>query len=215
MPMFKTTIITLVAGLALVGCAFDEEGPGTETGESLYERLGTRETLVIGPSSLVGISAYDQNGETLPCVQPSIVGGIAVLRSTNSGLLLVEDLEIELTDVIVEAGVIHSEEIHLTDLRLQLGTQIAIETDWIDGKAGGAGKADLLMDWAVQTDKGEILPLATQRARGTEFVVKVSLDETTDVVTVEVTASIEGRIGSFANRIELSDFSMHIVGDTL
>lgn len=213
--MFKTPIAIVVAALTLTGCAFDE-GVDPVGDETLYSRLGTRETLVLEPTSLVGVVASDNEGNPLPCMQPSVESGTAVLRSTKSGLLLVEDLEIELSDVVIPPGVIHSEDIHLTNIRLQLGTQIALEPDWTAGgglSVEGAGTADLLFDWSVLSDSGAVYPLATQRLRDAEFLVEVGLHPDGSV-TAFVTTSIDGRIGSFANRIQLSDFSLAVSAST-
>lgn len=213
--MFKTPIAIVVAALTLTGCAFDE-GDEPVGEESLYARLGTRAMLVLEPTSLVGVVATDTNGNYLPCMQPTVTNGTAVLRSTKNGLLLVEDLEIELSDLTIPPGVVHSESIQLTNIRLQLGTQIALEPDWAAGgglHAGGSGTADLLLDWSVRSDSDQVYPLATQRLRDAEFLVEVGL-QPDGSVTAYVATSIEGRIGSFANRIQLSDFSMAVNATT-
>lgn len=213
--MFKTPIAIVVAALTLTGCAFDE---GTEAvgEESLYARLGTRATLVLEPTSLVGVVATDTDGNYLPCMQPTVTDGTAVLRSTKSGLLLVEDLEISLSDIVIPPGVVHSESIELTNVRLHLGTQIALEPDWSTGNglhAGGTGTADLLLDWSVRSESGHVYQLATQRLRDAEFLVEAGL-QPDGSITAYVATSIEGRIGSFANRIQLSDFSMAVNAST-
>jgi hypothetical protein len=206
---FLAAIATVAATLA-VGCTYDQGYDEVPT-DSLYARLGTREALVLEPTSLVGVAAYDDDGNPLPCVQPTVTGGDAMLRSTKTGLLLVEALEIQLTDVTIQPGVLHSESVQLTDIDLRLGTQIVIEAEWSeDGlHAEGVGRADLLMDWAVLSDQGEVLPLATQKLRQVEFTVRADLDELGDI-HVQVFGEVEGRIGGFANRIELSDFSMAV-----
>jgi hypothetical protein len=211
--MFRTQIAVVVAAVLLTGCSFDEGSTYVEEPASLYSRLGVRENLVLEPTSLVGVAAIDNDGNALPCLQPSVVGGTVILRATNSGLLLVEKLEIELSDVTIQAGVIYGEPIHLTDMRFQLGTQIAIESEWNPTRVDGAGVADLLLDWAVLDDSGQVYPLATQRIRDAEFMVSVGLDEF-DNVTASVTTAIAGHIGSFANRIELADFSMAVTAIT-
>ncbi len=211
--MFRTQIAVVVAAVLLTGCSFDEGSIPVGEEASLYSRLGVRENLVLEPTSLVGVAAVDADGNPLPCLQPDVVGGSAILRATSSGLLLVEKLEIELSDVTVDAGVVHSEPIHLTDMRFQLGTQIAIDPEWRPSRVDGAGVADLLLDWAVLDDSGQVYPLATQRIRDAEFMVAVGLDDQGNV-TASVTTAIEGHIGSFANRIELADFSMAVTAVT-
>lgn len=212
--MLKHTLIAAIAALTVTGCTYDQGYDEVPT-DSLYARLGTREALVLEPTSLVGVAAYDDDGNSLPCLQPTVSGGDAMLRSTKTGLLLVEALEIDLTDVKIEPGVLHSEPVQLTDIDLRLGTQIVIEAEWSDDgtHAEGVGHADLLMDWAVLSDEGEVLPLATQKLRDVEFAVRADLDEQGDI-HVQVFSQVEGKIGGFANRIELSDFSMAVTAVT-
>ncbi|HUH01118.1 MAG TPA: hypothetical protein VML75_03925 [Kofleriaceae bacterium] len=211
--MHKHTLIAALVSIAATlapGCTYDEGYDDVPT-DSLYARLGTREALVLEPTSLVGVNAYDDDGNPLPCVQPTVTGGDAMLRSTKTGLLLVEALQIHLTDVTIQPGVLHSEPVRLTDIELRLGTQIVIEADWSDDglHAEGVGRADLLMDWAVLSDQDEVLPLATQKLRQVEFTVRADLDDQGDI-HVQVYGEVEGKIGGFANRIELSDFSMAV-----
>ena len=215
--MSKTlaTVLALATAASLGACTFDETYEEPQDNESMYSRLGTRETLTLEPTSLVGVAAYDDDGNPLPCLQPSVAGGEAVLRTTDQGVLVIEKMTIQLTDVVVEPGIIYSAPIHLTDIELRLGTQLAVEPAWADddNAAEGAGKADLLLDWAVLNKDGDHLPLATQLLRRVDFKVEAYLDET-GAVRLEVGSSVEGRIGGFANRIELSDFSMAVKAAT-
>jgi hypothetical protein len=213
--MLNKTLAIAVALIAITGCTFDDGYVDEEVDQSLAYRLGDREALSLESTSLVGVAAYDDDGNNLPCVQPTVGGGEALLRSTDSGLLLVEKMTIDLSDVVVEPGVVHSQPIHLTDIELRLGTQLVIEADWsADGRsATGTGRADLLMDWAVLDDDGDHLPLATQKLRQVEFAVTARLNED-GMITTEVISTVEGRIGGFANRIELSDFSMAVHAST-
>jgi hypothetical protein len=215
MKMHKLKIAFLVSFVALTGCSFDsaDETAGLET---LYERLGTRETLTLEDPSLVGVAAYDKQGEPLECVQPNVMAGDAVLRATADGVLLVEAIDIDLSDIEIEAGVVFDDKpINITDIHLKLGTQIAIEPEWSpDGKtASGVGHADLLMDWALLADDGEHLPLATQRIRNAEFHVEARL-ERDGRVTASVTTAVDGTIWDFS-AVELADFSMAVTASSL
>jgi hypothetical protein len=209
--MNKISIAIVAAVVSLTGCAFDDSGDVLGSEESLHHRLGTRENLVLEPTSLVGVAAVDENGEPVPCIQPTVVGGTAVLRSTEDGLLLVEDLEIEMSDITIQEGIVLNQDIHLTDIVLSLGTQIVVEADWTAAgvRAHGFGTADLLLDWATVADSGNVYPLATQRLRDSEFYVEVKLEEDGSI-TASVTSSVEGELASFTNKVQLSDFSMAV-----
>lgn len=200
---------TVAAAASLGACNFDDDGQGTDERASLYERLGTREALSLESTSLIGVAAYDDAGNPLPCLQPSVEGGEAVLRATPEGVLVVEKMSVRLSDLVVESGVVYSEPIHLTDIELRLGTQLAVEPSWTedDNAASGDGTADLLMDWAVLDDDGDRLPLATQLLRRTDFRVHAYLGDDRQV-HLELLSSIDGRVAGFGNRVELSDFAM-------
>jgi hypothetical protein len=213
--MFKPTLIfTLAVSTAtLVGCSFAAEGelPGPST---LWEELGTRETLALEEQSDVDVKARDRSGADLPCVQPEVIGGRIVLRSTESGLLLVEALDVDLTDVTIEPGVVHSEEIQLTDLRLRLGTQLVLTPEWgEDGRdAYGEGTADMLLDWAVVSTTGEVYPLATQRIRDAGFTVAVRLEDDGSI-TADMASWVPGPVWDFS-AVEITDFNMAVSART-
>jgi hypothetical protein len=201
----------LIAALCLAGCVeFDEAGlpPGDQP--TLAERLIDREELVLEQPSLVGVAAFDGRGSPLPCVQPDVVAGRAVLRS-DGGLLLVEAIDIELSDVTIAAGVVFDQPIDLTGIRLRLGTQIVVDPAWsADGRAAaGAGRADLLMDWAVIDRDGAVLPLATQKLRDVEFAVDARLAGGGDV-TAAVTAAVGGTVWRFADKVAIADLSLAV-----
>ncbi|RMH41566.1 MAG: hypothetical protein D6689_10775 [Deltaproteobacteria bacterium] len=201
--------LLVAAGLALAGCSFESADEAARV--SLYERLGTRERLAIADPSFVGVAAYDRAGRPLPCVQPTVRGGDTVLRASTDGLLVVEDVRVDLSDITIEPGVVLPDEpLVLTDVKLRLGTQMAIEPQWApDGRsARGVGRVDILMDWALLDDDGDHLPLATQRIRGAELEVRAELADD-GTVRADLTSAVDGTIWDFA-AVELTDFAMDV-----
>ena len=69
------------------------------------------------------------------------------------------------------------------------------------------------MDWSVLDRSGEIYPLATQKLRKADFAVSIALDYD-GTITANVTTSVDGELGNFANRISLTDFSMAVNAKT-
>ncbi len=208
----KTTTIALLAiALGATGCTFDQGYDPAGSPQTLESRLGTREALSLDQTSLVGVGAYDDAGNPLPCLQPSVNGGDAMMRATPDGVLVVEKMTINLSDVVVEPGVVYDAPINLTDIQLRLGTQLGLDTTWSDDgmSATGTGHADLLMDWAVLSNDGKVLPLATQKLRNVEFDVRATLGDD-GLVHAEVMSAVDGRLGGITNHIELSDFSMAV-----
>jgi len=212
--MVKTLPIILAA-IVLTGCAVDDEQPPAPSELSLYQRLASRQTLTLEPTSMVGVMAYDDAGNELPCVQPSVNLGQAVLRGTTRGLVILEGLHVELTDVKVAEGVLDESDVMFTDIRLRLGTQLVLEPDWGTRwlSAAGGGQADLLLDWSVLDESGGARALATQKLEDAHFAVDIRLDYDGSILA-SVTMSVDGELGSSANGVSLADFSMALQAKT-
>jgi hypothetical protein len=207
--MHTLTKIPLAALVLSTGaCAFDGDGVG---GESLESRLATRAFLDLASSSEVGVTATNADGRRLDYVEPRVTGGRAVLRTTETGYLLVEDLEIQLADVVIPPGELGPDSVVLTDVGLQLGTQIDAQVFWAsDGEAAwGAGDADLLLDWSLVLDSGDTWPLATQRLGEADFEVAVMLDADGGL-TAQVDTSIRGQVHELTGLVTLSDLNVAV-----
>lgn len=197
----------LVAALA-PGCFYDDRGvEAAETSPLLY-RLGTRAVLTLEDSSHIQITATSAGGQRLPSMEANIVDGRAALRATPDGVIVVEALEINLSDVTVPPGTLSDDTFHVTDLQLRLGIQLGTVPEWSDDgrRAVGHGKADLLMDWAVVLD-GNVHPMGTRRLEDTPFEIAVELDDNDNVVA-RISTSVDGQLSTFLDRIMLSDFTM-------
>ncbi len=145
-------------------------------------------------------------------VSPRVVGGRAVLRATDDGVVLVEDLDVTLDDVIVPPGTVGTAPLHLTEVVLHLGTQIAAVGDWSDDSVVGRGRADLLLDWSLVLPDGTPYPLATQKLRDQMFTVVV--DRTAaGALTAHVLTSAAGELRTFADRVTLSDLEVEVVAN--
>jgi hypothetical protein len=203
------TISLLLAALALPACAFD--GGGIDDESALSSQLEDRVFLDLAPSSHVGVNAYDAEGNELDYVEPKVVDGRVVLRSSGDGWLLVEDLDIRLEDVTIPAGELADEPIYLTDVELRLGTQLAAQPFWAGDRRAvwGTGPADVLLDWSWLTSSGTVYPLATQRLGEAEFTLAVTLDEH-DTLTAEVATAMPGEIHELTGLVTFADLSIAV-----
>jgi hypothetical protein len=190
-------------------CAFD--GEGIEESPDLASRLGTRQFLELAPSSHVGVVATDADGEPMPYVEPQVVGGRAVLRLTDDGWLLVEDLEVQLADVRIPPGELGPDQVELTDVWLRLGTQLDASPFWSgDGRAAWAtGDADLLLDWSLVTDDVGAWPLATQKIEAMDFTIGVVAEDGGEL-TATVSTSRSGKVHEIAGLVTFSDLSVAV-----
>lgn len=194
--------------LATTACTFQDDGIADD---SLETQLHQRAFLDLAPTSQVGVVATDPDGNVMPYVEPRVIGGRAVLRTTLDGWLLVEDLEIQLADVVIPPGEIGPDALVLTDVDLHLGTQLSTQPYWsADGDAAwGTGDADLLLDWSMVTSQGNVYPLATQMLGDADFTIGVRREED-GTLTAQVDTAIPGEVHSLTGLVTLSDLSVAV-----
>jgi hypothetical protein len=212
----RTTLVTAALALALTpGCVYDESGVDDAETSPLMHRLGSRAVLTLEDSSHIEITATGTDGQPLPGMAADIAQGRTALRATRDGVIVVEALEIDLSDVVVPPGTLSESSYQLTDLRLRLGLQLGVAPEWSADRrhAIGTGTADLLLDWSLVAD-GEVYPMATRKLENTPFQLEVILDEGNNV-TARISTSVAGRLSSFLDRILLSDFSMELDATSL
>lgn len=206
--MTKLPFLLALSSLSLAACAFQEDGVPDD---SLEAQLHQRAFLDLAPSSQVGVVATDADGNVMPYVEPRVTGGRAVLRTTEDGWLLLEDLDVQLADVVIPPGAIGDDAVTLTDVDLHLGTQLEAEPYWSgDGNgAWGSGDADLLLDWSMVTSEGNTYPLATQKLGDAGFTVAVRRLEDGSL-SAEVDTAIPGEVHRLTGLVTLSDLSIAV-----
>lgn len=203
-------LLSLLLPAAFVtGCAF--QGDGVDDGRSLDHELSARAFLDLAPTTTIGVCAYDASGNELPYVEPEVAGGRAVLRTTDDGYLLVEDLDVELDDVTIPAGELSDHPVVLTDVQLHLGTQLAVAPIWSgDGRAAwGTGNADLLLDWSLILDNGNVWPLATQKLGAQHFTLAVELNDD-GTLTAQVDAAATGEVDHVNGLFSLANLDVAV-----
>lgn len=191
--------ILLAATLGtLAACAVDgAEGPAPG---DLETRLAAGAVLPVLRGGAVALTA-DQAGVARP-VTPGVRGGQVVVRALGDDRLAVQALAIELDDVDLEHALGDTIRIlHLTDLHLRLGTQRAGAATW---RADGAGvdastTVELVLDWALRADDGDVLPFASQRIGEVALELQVSADG--PAVLAAVDARVAGPIWNFGDVI--------------
>jgi hypothetical protein len=203
-------LTTVLAAATLPACAYDSAGVDPND-TPIRSTLSKRAFLDLGSDSHIGVTAIGPDGQVMPNVAPQVTGGRAVLRSTDDGFLIVEDLDAKLADVDVPADAF-GKVIHLTDLQLRLGTQIDVDGDWdADGMyVTGEGQADLLLDWSWRLDDGTIYPLATQKLQNAQFDTSVR-EDAAGGLTAAVWMTKPGELRNFADRVTLRDLSLAVV----
>jgi hypothetical protein len=203
----------LSATLFTAACGFAPDGGG----EGLATQLRQRAFLDITKDSDVAVSATGRGGQSL-AVNPNVLGGEAILRTTQDGWLLVEDLEIPLDDVTVPPGMLSDRPVVFTDIVLRLGTQLAVEplapVDEADVSLVGWGDADLLLDWSMLSwDGQDHLPLAMRRIADVPFAVAVEMDADGEL-HASITARVDGVVDDLGELVVLKDLAVDVVSTT-
>ena len=198
---------------AIPACTFDGTGADADAASALRANLVRRAFLDLGTDSRVGVTARSStDGSPMPEVQPTVTGGRAVLRATDDGFVIVEDLDVKLADVTVPPCAPGGQPIHLTDLALRLGTQVDADGNWsADGMSvTGDGNGDLLLDWSWVLADGTIYPLATQKLSHAPFSLSVRQDDAGQL-DAAVWMKQDGDLRTIADQVTLSDLSMAVV----
>lgn len=211
MARFSPTLL-LLSLLPLAACSFEPDGAAG----GLADQLRRRAFLDVSTDSAVAVSAVARGGETLD-VDPGVLGGQAVLRTTEDGWLLVEDLEIPLEDVVVPAGMLADRPVTFTDLAFRLGTQLSVPLlaplDDETAALAGFGEADLLLDWAMLTWDGDHIPLAMRRIADAPFAVALSLAPD-GRLHATITTRVDGEVDSLGDLVILRDLSLDVQSAT-
>lgn len=201
------TKLALLPLTLLAACSFEPDA-----GDSLAEQLRRRAFLEISTDSAVAVSATARGGQSLD-VDPGVLGGEAVLRTTDDGWLLVEDLSIPLDDVTVPAGLLADRPVTFTDLALRLGTQLAVPLGAPLGDdataLAGFGDADLLLDWSMLSWDGDVLPLAMRRIADAPFTVALTLDPD-QRLHASINARVDGVVDELGELVVLHDLSVDV-----
>ncbi len=211
MKTFHILPAVLPAILFTAACGFEPDGGG----DSLATQLRQRAFLDVSSDSDVAVSATARGGQNLD-VNPGVLGGQAVLRTTQDGWLLVEDLEIPLDDVTVPPGMLSERPVVFTDISLRLGTQLAVRPlapiDDESVSLVGWGDADLLLDWAMLSwDGTQHFPLAMRRIADVPFAVAIEMDAAGDL-HASITARVDGVVDDLGELVVLRDLAVDVVG---
>jgi len=200
-------LAALVAAL-VPSCVYDDDGVSLAETVPLRAALERRTFLPVEATTAVSVDAAT-DGVMLAGVEPQVTGGRAVLRATDTGLLLVEALEVSLGDATLPGGTVGPRPLRLSELELRLGTQLVVEPTWgADGiSVTGAARADLLFDMAL-VDASGTYPLGSQILRDQPFTLRADLDG--DVIRVHLETTADGTVSNIAGRIVLSDFAMAV-----
>jgi len=201
---FATTLG--LAAITLSACATEPSSP-PQADPQLRSVLGGRQMLEVETTSAVEMGLAQDATDMQP-VRPAVLGGHAQVRATADGFLIIEALELDLADVSIDKTWPTEHTVQLTGISFRLGTQLAIDAEWTDNHAVGEGSSDLLMDWAVRTDDGDVLPLATQRARGVVLTADVAMGED-GTIRCRVDARVDGQLWQLAG-IEVHDLTLAV-----
>jgi hypothetical protein len=189
-------IMAMAIIATLGGCDTAPDGQA----DDLHQQLLIRNTFGVDQQNQVGLVITD--GTTDISVE-SQASGIFVVRATDDGFLLMEALDVTLSEVSITDGV------DLIDLRLRLGTQLAIDPEWNPQSAYGSGAADLLLDWSMR-DHEAVYALSTQKMKDATF--RLEVEQVDDIIHVGVSAETTEGSASGSPSVQHVDFSFAAAG---
>ena len=153
-------------------------------------------------------AAHD--GDPMPAMAPSVTTGAVIARASDDRLLL-EELVLELGDLDVVKRIGSTTQVlHLTGLRLRLGTRADADAIWTEPtQVRGVATADLLLDWSLRANDGQVFPLATQRVPDAVLDLHLAVLEHGAVIA-SVTSTSSGLLWELGD-ITVSDLSLSFV----
>lgn len=193
----------LVSSLAAVGAC------GVEPMEGEEGPLAGRRVLTALQAAEVSFQAA-HDGDPMPAMAPSVMTGAIVVRASDDRLLL-EELVLELGDLDVVKRIGSTTQVlHLTGLRLRLGTRADAAAIWAaPTQVSGVATADLLLDWSLRANDGQVFPLATQRVADAVLDLQLAAREHGEVIAA-VTSTSPGLLWELGD-ITVSDLSLSLV----
>lgn len=216
-----------------VGCALADNDPvldPTETvpdtpeaepepAPSLSEALRAPAAFAVmadAETTAVTLTAGHMPSGASKVVEMPVLGGYIDVHATAGGLLVIDHLAVDLADLEVPAAFAPPDGMVLTGIRAHLAGPHGMEAVWSeDGDAAFAEVAvDIVVDWAIRTDNGEVVPLSPLSLA--DVAVRVAIARQPDgALEVHVSGLEGGAFWSWAGVLELADLSLEISAHTI
>lgn len=185
--LIHAALFSLGALLWLGACGLPSDDevdtPSTETGPGLVPdptiattraRLRTSRTLAVSTASRAEVTARRLLGDDLvETATLAVRGGSLALRALPDGRLAVEALDVDLGDVRLSAATLPPDGLALTAIHVRLRPQ-AMAARWSDGAVTATADGELLLDWSLAQQPGEVVPMATQHIAAVPLTVDVA-----------------------------------------
>jgi hypothetical protein len=206
--------LALAASLlaALAGCALDAmEDTVPPPRSPVLDRLsGPFAFSVDGAASLVAVEARALASGSSEPVEFAVQRGRSALRVTPDGFLILDDIDVELSDVLVPAELIPPAGLPIKDVRVRIERPSAAPLEEIGGVLLAVVEVDLLVDWSGEFgDEGNVYPLRSVRLGGLRLEVELGIDAAGAVVA-HFSAARAGAFWDWARRFELSDLVVEL-----
>jgi hypothetical protein len=222
--IFLATLAT-----AAIGCTFGSptpEGDGVQAGvdpgaggpTTLADRLAEPATLDVTASkveevsdgSLVHLHARHRVTGDEVDFNAEVLGGYVQVRSLHDGSLVLRDLQVDVGDVEIPAGVLPPDGVRFSGITASLETPQLLDCDWSadHDHARAVVDLDLVVDWAVALQSG-LHPLASLHVE--DVPVVLDLDRGADGrIRASFAGVREGVFYNWADLVELSSLTMDL-----
>ncbi|HET6610536.1 MAG TPA: hypothetical protein VFG83_01030 [Kofleriaceae bacterium] len=188
--------------------------PEAQPTTSLRESLRAPADLAVmadAETSFVTLTAGHVPSGASKAVEMAVLGGDLDVHTTVAGLLVIDTLAVELSDLEVPAAFVPPEGIALTGVIAHLDGPKAVEAEWsADGSTATAELSlDVVVDWAIRSEDGEVIQLSPLVITG--MTMDVSLARGSDGhIAAHLSGLSSGAFWSWAGILELSDLSVEV-----
>jgi hypothetical protein len=200
--------LCVLATVAACGDSQPAPAPTPSTRELLSGTVG----FDLGqPGSALAITIKRLNGPEMAThrVALPVPAGSLALHADARGDLRLDELQLRLDDIVVDAEDLPPAGLHLTDLRVTVDTDIA-DTSWsADGSSAIAAlTAAVTLEWSLVSE-GRVLPLAPQEITAVDLVFEVG-PSPAGGVSVTVRGGHPGTVLRPAGAFEISDLTLEL-----
>ncbi len=221
--------ITMACGVLGTACMMAEgvaDGEGASAGANpdseLASALGEGTALTVSGSedahhgSLIQVEAAPKREDrlahqSLHSLDLEVLGGYLDARAVDDQEVVeVDDLTIDIGDIDLPTEVI-SADVSFTGIQARLAHPTAAPLEWDESGASAEASAslDLVVDWGVSVDGGDMHPLAPVEVESLDIILEISANDDGHPV-VELAGFRDGVFYEWAGLVELGGLSLDV-----
>lgn len=202
-----------LSALALAACQGSPDDIWTpDPGQpAILRELGVPQSLPVAPSGAQGsfATARGTAGQTEADIDLLVTGGSIELWAPSDGLLVVQDLEVELADVVVPPEVLPPQGAYLTGVGARLATPVSVDVTEQGGTVSVIASLDLEAHWALASADGTVFPMSRISLDKVPFSLEISRNAL-GRLEARLVGFRDGPFWRWAGTLELGDLTVDL-----